>query len=126
MRTRRSTAGRPERCRGQHAEAVQLLEQCDRSAHRPLDLAGRAGCSSVVELQYEGLWPTRWAGRLDVLDEPVQGIQSPETFLVTLNDRWRVGGDRVVTVMHYEHPIYTPDAVRAQSRLSDLATDRTA
>jgi predicted NAD/FAD-binding protein len=62
---------------------------------------------------------TCWMNRL-------QGIQSPDTFLVTLNDRGRVGGDRVVTVTHYEHPIYTPDAVRAQSRLSDLATDRTA
>jgi predicted NAD/FAD-binding protein len=27
--------------------------------------------------------------------------------------------------MHYEHPIYTPEAVRAQSRLSALATNRT-
>jgi predicted NAD/FAD-binding protein len=27
--------------------------------------------------------------------------------------------------MEYEHPIYTPGAVRAQSRLRDLATDRT-
>ena len=27
--------------------------------------------------------------------------------------------------MHYEHPIYTPEAVRAQSQLGDLATDRT-
>ena len=25
--------------------------------------------------------------------------------------------------MHYEHPIYTPETVRAQSRLSSLATD---
>jgi predicted NAD/FAD-binding protein len=61
---------------------------------------------------------TYWMNRL-------QGIQSPDTLLVTLNDRERVDGDRVVTVMHYEHPIYTPDAVSAQSRLSDLATDRT-
>ncbi len=27
--------------------------------------------------------------------------------------------------MHYEHPIYTPEAVRAQSQLADLATGRT-
>ena len=47
----------------------------------------------------------------------LQGLQSPDTFLVTLNDRERLDGDRVVAVMHYEHPIYTPDAVRAQSRL---------
>jgi predicted NAD/FAD-binding protein len=28
--------------------------------------------------------------------------------------------------MDYEHPIYTPESVAAQSRLGDLATDRTA
>jgi predicted NAD/FAD-binding protein len=27
--------------------------------------------------------------------------------------------------MHYEHPIYTAGAVRAQARLGGLATDRT-
>jgi predicted NAD/FAD-binding protein len=27
--------------------------------------------------------------------------------------------------MDYEHPIYTPEAIRAQSRLSSLATSRT-
>ena len=31
----------------------------------------------------------------------------------------------VAAVMHYEHPVYTPEAVRAQSQLGDLATDRT-
>jgi uncharacterized protein len=61
---------------------------------------------------------TYWMNRL-------QGIQSPDTLLVTLNDRGRVDGDRVVAVMHYEHPIYTPEAVSAQSRLGALATDRT-
>ncbi len=61
---------------------------------------------------------TYWMNRL-------QGIQSPDTLLVTLNDRGRVDGDRVVAVMHYEHPIYTPEAVSAQSRLAALATDRT-
>ena len=55
----------------------------------------------------------------------LQGIRSPETLLVTLNDRGRVDGDRVVAVMHYEHPSYTPEAVSAQSRLGALATDRT-
>jgi uncharacterized protein len=31
----------------------------------------------------------------------------------------------VLAVMQYEHPIYTPEAVAAQPRLRDLATDRT-
>ena len=59
-----------------------------------------------------------WMNRL-------QGHQSPETFLVTLNDRDRLDPGSVAAVMQYEHPIYTPEAVRAQSQLGDLATDRT-
>ena len=59
-----------------------------------------------------------WMNRL-------QGHQSPETFLVTLNDRERLDPGSVAAVMHYEHPIYTPEAVRAQSQLGDLATGRT-
>ena len=61
---------------------------------------------------------TYWMNRL-------QGIQSPDTLLVTLNDRGRVDAGRVDEVMHYEHPIYTPEAVSAQLRLPELATDRT-
>ena len=55
----------------------------------------------------------------------LQGHQSPETFLVTLNDRKRLDPRSVAAVMHYEHPVYTPEAVRAQSQLGDLATGRT-
>jgi uncharacterized protein len=59
-----------------------------------------------------------WMNRL-------QGHRSPQAFLVTLNDRERIDPGSVAAVMHYEHPIYTPEAVRAQSQLGDLATDRT-
>jgi predicted NAD/FAD-binding protein len=61
---------------------------------------------------------TYWMNRL-------QGHQSPEAFLVTLNDRERLDPRSVAAVMDYEHPVYTPEAVRAQSRLAGLATDRT-
>jgi predicted NAD/FAD-binding protein len=69
-------------------------------------------------------WPgqpavvTYWMNRL-------QGHRSAQDFLVTLNDRERLDPGSVAAVMHYEHPIYTPEAVRAQSQLSSLATDRT-
>jgi uncharacterized protein len=59
-----------------------------------------------------------WMNRL-------QGHRSREDFLVTLNDRERLAPGSVAAVMHYEHPIYTPEAVRAQSQLGHLATDRT-
>lgn len=61
---------------------------------------------------------TYWMNRL-------QRHQSPEAFLVTLNDRARLDPRSVAAVMDYEHPVYTPEMVRAQSRLADLATDRT-
>ena len=69
----------------------------------------RPGQSAVV---------TYWMNRL-------QGHQSPEDFLVTLNDRERLDPRSVAAVMDYEHPVYTAEAVRAQSRLAGLATDRT-
>jgi uncharacterized protein len=61
---------------------------------------------------------TYWMNRL-------QGHRAAQDFLVTLNDRERLDPGSVAAVMHYEHPIYTPEAVRAQSRLGGLATDRT-
>ena len=59
-----------------------------------------------------------WMNRL-------QGHRAAQDFLVTLNDRERLDQESIVATMEYEHPIYTPEAVRAQSRLSSLATDRT-
>ena len=59
-----------------------------------------------------------WMNRL-------QGHRAAQDFLVTLNDRERLDPESIVATMEYEHPIYTPEAVRAQSQLSDLATDRT-
>ena len=61
---------------------------------------------------------TYWMNRL-------QGHQSPEAFLVTLNDRERLDPRSIAAVMDYEHPVYTAEAVRAQSQLAGLATDRT-
>jgi predicted NAD/FAD-binding protein len=61
---------------------------------------------------------TYWMNRL-------QGLESRQQFLVTLNDGERIGPDRVRAVMDYQHPIYTVESVRAQARLHMLATDRT-
>ncbi len=70
---------------------------------------GRPGQPAVV---------TYWMNRL-------QGLGGDQDFLVTLNDRERLDPESIVATMDYEHPIYTPEAVRAQSRLSSLATGRT-
>jgi len=61
---------------------------------------------------------TYWMNRL-------QGLRAADDLLVTLNDRERLDPGSIVATMDYEHPIYTPGAVLAQSRLRDLATDRT-
>ena len=61
---------------------------------------------------------TYWMNRL-------QGHRAADDFLVTLNDLERLDPGSIVATMDYEHPIYTPEAVLAQSRLRDLATDRT-
>ena len=53
---------------------------------------------------------TYWMNRL-------QGLQSRDRIFVTLNDHEQLDSSRVVAVMDYEHPIYTPEAVHAQSRL---------
>jgi predicted NAD/FAD-binding protein len=71
---------------------------------------GRPGQPAVV---------TYWMNRL-------QGHRAAQEFLVTLNDRERLDPESIVATMDYEHPVYTPEAVRAQSRLSSLATGRTA
>jgi uncharacterized protein len=70
---------------------------------------GRPGQPAVV---------TYWMNRL-------QGHRAAQELLVTLNDRERLDPESIVATMDYEHPVYTPEAVRAQSRLSSLATGRT-
>ncbi|HEX8970053.1 NAD(P)/FAD-dependent oxidoreductase [Oryzihumus sp.] len=61
---------------------------------------------------------TYWMNRL-------QGHTSPDQHLVTLNARERVDPSRILAVMDYEHPIYTPEAVTAQGSLAGLASDTT-
>ena len=89
-------------------------------------LPDAARARAMLELPDDVLPPARPARRGDVLDEPAPGTPSRRrTFLVTLNDRERLDPESIVATMDYEHPIYTPEAVRAQSRLSSLATGRT-
>lgn len=62
---------------------------------------------------------TYWMNRL-------QGLDSTEQYLVTLNGRDRIDPAKEVAVMHYEHPIYDLPAIEAQRRLADLATPQIA
>ena len=56
----------------------------------------------------------------------LQGLETDETYLVTLNESGAVDPAKVIARMDYEHPIYTPAAVAAQSRLAALNTGRIA
>ena len=62
---------------------------------------------------------TYWMNRL-------QGLDSPEQYLVTLNARDRIDPAKVIAVMDYEHPIYDLAAIEAQARLASLSTPRIA
>ncbi|NUR98256.1 MAG: NAD(P)-binding protein [Kribbellaceae bacterium] len=62
---------------------------------------------------------TYWMNRL-------QGLDTEETYLVTLNGADTVDPEKVIARMDYRHPIYTPEAVAAQGRLASLETGRVA
>ncbi|NMM25421.1 MAG: FAD-dependent oxidoreductase [Phycicoccus sp.] len=73
---------------------------------------------SSCALRDEPTVVTYWMNRL-------QGHTSPQEYLVTLNAREHIDPESVLAVMDYEHPIFTPESVAAQSHLAALATDQT-
>ena len=58
---------------------------------------------------------TYWMNRL-------QGLDTAEQYLVTLNAGDRIDPGAVIAVMNYEHPIYDLAAIEAQARLASLST----
>jgi predicted NAD/FAD-binding protein len=56
----------------------------------------------------------------------LQGLDSPERFVVTLNADDRVSPTSVLERMSYEHPLYTPESVAAQAELPALSDSRIA
>lgn len=60
---------------------------------------------------------TYWMNRL-------QRLETDETYLVTLNGATTVDPAKVIERIDYRHPVYTPKAVAAQSRLAALNTGR--
>ena len=51
-------------------------------------------------------------------------LAGPRRFMVTLGGHDRVDQETVLAEMTYAHPLYTPESVAAQGRVSDLADDR--
>ena len=62
---------------------------------------------------------TYWMNRL-------QGLDTDQQYLVTLNARDRIEPSAVIAVMNYEHPIYDLPTIAAQKRLAALSTSVTA
>jgi uncharacterized protein len=56
----------------------------------------------------------------------LQRLDSPETYVVTLNAEDRVNPATVIDRMTYEHPVYTAASVAARGRLPALNTERLA
>jgi predicted NAD/FAD-binding protein len=50
----------------------------------------------------------------------LQGIQSPEPFVVTLNRSAAIDPDKVLSRMIYHHPVYSHAAVAAQARKAEI------
>ena len=50
----------------------------------------------------------------------LQGIDAQAQFCVTLNNTAAIDERRVIEVMHYSHPVFTPAAVAAQARHREL------
>ncbi len=67
----------------------------------------------------KGAVVTYWMNRL-------QGLPAAEPFYVTLNATDRIDPGSVVATMQYSHPLYDVDAVRAQRRIPEITTERTA
>ncbi|MDT0417384.1 FAD-dependent oxidoreductase [Streptomyces sp. DSM 41982] len=56
----------------------------------------------------------------------LQGLGTPDRYVVTLNGEDRVDPGSVLARMVYEHPVYTPESVTAQRLLPALNQGRTA
>ncbi len=54
----------------------------------------------------------------------LQGLDSDQTFCVTLNNSNAIDQTKVLKRLQYHHPIYTQESVAAQSRQSEINTDK--
>ena len=50
----------------------------------------------------------------------LQGIESLEPFVVSLNQRDQIDPDKILAVMNYQHPVYTHEMVSAQKRRHEI------
>ena len=106
------------RARAAHGSWNYLLAGC---SAKPAPVAA-VGSSGDADAEADACRPavvSYHMNRLHRLDEPTD-------YVVTLNAPERVAPDRVLARMVYEHPVYTPESLAAQTRLPELNTQVTA
>lgn len=54
----------------------------------------------------------------------LQGLQSPEPFVVTLNRTDAIDPSKIIKRMHYRHPVYSEASVAAQARKAEIQGQR--
>jgi predicted NAD/FAD-binding protein len=54
----------------------------------------------------------------------LQGLESGNTYVVTLNDDSRIAQDKIIRRIEYQHPILNREAVAAQRRQAEVNNDR--
>lgn len=54
----------------------------------------------------------------------LQGLDSTETYVVTLNDDSRIDPGKVLHRVEYHHPVFTRDTIGAQARHAEINRDR--
>jgi predicted NAD/FAD-binding protein len=51
----------------------------------------------------------------------LQSLDTPERYLVTLNSTDRLNPAKILRRMHYQHPLYNLEAIRAQQRWAEIS-----
>ncbi len=54
----------------------------------------------------------------------LQGLDSKETYVVTLNDDTRIDPRKILHRVEYHHPVFTRDTIAAQARHAEINSDR--
>lgn len=116
-------------------QALALLEDATTAEKSVLGSIGYQGNHGLLHTD-TSLMPKRslawasWNYHIGVRDDRptlsydmnrLQGLDAPETFLVTLNHADAVDDGKVIRELYYEHPMFTCESVAAQQRRSEIS-----
>jgi predicted NAD/FAD-binding protein len=83
-------------------------------------LPQRAGARASWNYVLPSCQPERGSVRVSYDMNRLQRLDTREPLVVTLNGAGEIRPDTVIARMDYEHPVYTPTALAAQTRLPEL------